>query len=678
MTDVEFPQWRFAQMAPSQINQNPIQGEFFTSVSDLPERVVRESIQNSLDARRHGETIRVRFVLSGSEKALNATSASAWVDGLTRHVEAVTLTESHKRSDDEQDALVEAHRLLEGPMSYLVVEDFGTTGLIGDVEANSEYEEDNAFWGFFRSIGISPKGADAGGSWGLGKWVFPDASRINSFIGLTRRDGESACLLMGQAMLQTHTIADADGSAKYPPYGFFAASSNHPDSEWLPMPVDSAEAAEIVERLISDFKLERNAGSGLSVVVPHPKDELTAESIARAVAVQWFLPILRGDLEVEIEAPDASYFITRETINSVVHGFHDEMEDSEQRRDDETRASLHGLLQLAAWALQHPRTDIPEIDLSRNTSSVADVIDENMRAKFDRGDRLAFRVLVRVREQGQSLRSATVNAFHVFLERDDAISEGHDYFVRGHLRIPQMDHVRRYPVRALVLVEANTALAHLLRDAEGPAHTKWDPHADRLKQHWSGGYQRVQDVRRAALLLVQQLTKRPEGRQLDVLARFFPDTLPDETRRSRSKKTEQGDDSDKPVIPELPRSPLQVSRLSDGFVLRHHPSDRTNAPNTDQKSGWRVRFAYDVARRNALSEFDKGHRDGAPDFDLRDGKLLVQAESAQFEIAGPNTLDVTVLNPDFRLGVLGFDGRDVLVEVKPLSPSEMLSGVAAG
>ena len=84
-------------------------------------------------------------------------------------------------------------------MPWVTVEDFGTTGLAGDIEANDPKEPDNHFWGFFRSVGISPKGEDAGGSWGLGKWVFPDASVVNAYLGATRRTGEDRTLLMGMS-----------------------------------------------------------------------------------------------------------------------------------------------------------------------------------------------------------------------------------------------------------------------------------------------------------------------------------------------------------------------------------------------------------------------------------------------------------------------------------------------
>lgn len=220
-------------MAPSEPNQNPFQGEFFSS--DLPERFIRESIQNSLDARAGKEPVRVRFTISGSNGSVGHERARAYLTGLRPHFEAVLRAESENtQSDTERRRELQARKaLLDGPLPFLTVEDFGTTGLHGDIRANDIRAKGNDFWGFFRSIGISPKGEDAGGSWGLGKWVFPDASMLNAFLGVTRRVGEARCLLMGQAMLKLHEL---DGR-KFPPVGFFAAGSTDDDKDWLPMPV---------------------------------------------------------------------------------------------------------------------------------------------------------------------------------------------------------------------------------------------------------------------------------------------------------------------------------------------------------------------------------------------------------------------------------------------------------
>ena len=329
-------------MMPSEINQDPVQGEFFTSASHLSERVVRESLQNSLDARRGHEPVRVRFTFSGESDALPTDAAARYLRQLAPHIQADPSADAAER-----DAIDEALARLAGPMPWVTVEDFGTTGLAGDIEANDPNELGNHFWGFFRSIGISPKGEDAGGSWGLGKWVFPDASLVNAYLGATRRASEDHTLLMGMAVLRTHTV----NGTKYPPYGQFAAETDTRDDEWLPLPIDSRDDPDFVLQTLMDFGLDRLDHPGLSVIVPYPKDELTPASIARAAITQYFLPIVRGDLTVEIRAPgERQRTISADTIAREVVDI--PMPPSEDAHDEESPDSLAGVIRLAHWAIQ--------------------------------------------------------------------------------------------------------------------------------------------------------------------------------------------------------------------------------------------------------------------------------------------------------------------------------------
>ena len=57
------PQWRFREMQPGEINIDPIEGEFFTTeaIGSITDALVRESIQNSLDAAAGNEPVVVRF-----------------------------------------------------------------------------------------------------------------------------------------------------------------------------------------------------------------------------------------------------------------------------------------------------------------------------------------------------------------------------------------------------------------------------------------------------------------------------------------------------------------------------------------------------------------------------------------------------------------------------------------
>lgn len=663
------PVWRFGRMSPSQINQDPVQGEFFTAAADLPERLVRESIQNSLDARRGEEMVEVRFAFGGAAHTLPKGAARPYVEGLERHLTALadarTAPGGGGGDEKEEEALFRAWELLEGPLKYLVVEDFGTTGLIGDPAANGEMESGNDFWGFFRSVGISPKPEDAAGSWGLGRWVFPDASGLNAYIGLTRSYEEETKLLMGLAMLKTHHVNDQ----KYPPYGFFAAPSDDSDENWLPMPVlPNGTGSDFIERFESDFYLRRGDEPGLSIVVPHPHEDLTPQALERAVVTQYFLPILRGDLRVLITSSDREAVIDRSTLAGAVHRMRGGSDDESARaqRDDETVEALSKAIRLARWAgdqEDHTELSFPVSKL-RETVDALEV--EELRRRFEANERLAFRLTMDVNRR-KAARSERAS-FRVYLERADELTSGHSYFVRGHLRIPMAASTGRFrQARALIVVDGDTELGHLLRDAEGPAHATWDPHAQRLKDRWSGGYSRVQAVRGAAGLLLRRLTQQSQEPQIDALADLFPaDPDPRGGPTPRPKPGPGPGPPDGP--PPLPdRSKFRVSGLARGFVLR---GSAANPPEPD--SSWNLRVAYDVLRggtSRAFRQFDSGLRQGCPDFSLE--ALVIDSNECSYEITAENSLRFVVRSNAFQLSVTGFDHRDVIVDVREAGDSDV-------
>ena len=74
--------WQFYRQGPTDPVLNPIAGEFFSSeaVGDTAAALVRESIQNSLDAQCDDGTtssapVRVRIYLSGNMAAIPAAKA---------------------------------------------------------------------------------------------------------------------------------------------------------------------------------------------------------------------------------------------------------------------------------------------------------------------------------------------------------------------------------------------------------------------------------------------------------------------------------------------------------------------------------------------------------------------------------------------------------------------------
>ena len=84
------PQWRFREMQPGEINVDPIEGEFFTTeaLGSLNDALVRETIQNSLDAAIGNEPVTVKFSFgkqpkdqSDFKKVLNSS-----LNGISPHL----------------------------------------------------------------------------------------------------------------------------------------------------------------------------------------------------------------------------------------------------------------------------------------------------------------------------------------------------------------------------------------------------------------------------------------------------------------------------------------------------------------------------------------------------------------------------------------------------------------
>jgi hypothetical protein len=188
--------WFFVEMRRSDINIDPIQGEFFSIeiIEGLAEALVREAVQNSLDAAASTKPVRVRFWLSDSNSALKPAKAVTYFKGLTAHLQA---KKSGLRTVPEFTI----------PIPFLLIEDFDTKGLQGVVDQDKDIPgQKNDFYYFWRNVGRSGKQEKDRGRWGLGKNVFPASSQINSFFGLTVREDMPSALLMGQSVLKIHEI----------------------------------------------------------------------------------------------------------------------------------------------------------------------------------------------------------------------------------------------------------------------------------------------------------------------------------------------------------------------------------------------------------------------------------------------------------------------------------------
>ena len=250
-------EWKFRRMTKSEKLVDPIQSQFFTTniVGGLTAALVREAVQNSLDANlrlnseveENGDVVvypvEVRFFLSGMSKSIPQDVFSKYTKGLIPHILA-----------QGNGLPVEQRPDFQSPTPYLLIEDSNTRGLEGDpLESEDPGENDkenhNFYW-FWRNVGRSGKGHGDRGRWGLGKTVFPAASKINTFFGLTVRYEDGKRLLMGQSVLKIHHIHGED--VKFCPYGDFGEF--HDSDPYFVSPVKGTKELDDFEE---NFCVER-------------------------------------------------------------------------------------------------------------------------------------------------------------------------------------------------------------------------------------------------------------------------------------------------------------------------------------------------------------------------------------------------------------------------------------
>jgi hypothetical protein len=608
-----------------EVHVDPVHDEFFKA-QDLADALVREAIQNSLDARlpRSRSPVRVRFRFATGAQALPAEGVQQYFDGLETHLRAASKTIRTALPRDDEN------------VPYLLIEDFGTRGLTGDPHSDPELEpagdeRKNDFFYFWRNVGRSSKGDVDRGRWGLGKAVFTVASRIRTVFGITRRADDNRALLLGQSVLKTHVI---DGERIYP-YGFFARFET---PNGLPLPI---EEPILLNRFADDFGVHR-IEPGLSIVVPYYRDdELSVERLTASVVRQYFHPILRGDLVVDVVDDVRTERIDAETIDTVA----------------ETDANTARLCALTRWSLAQRETTrvvLPERGASapKWDDSVLDALQlAGLRDRFASGERLAFRVPVLVKRKRARAASSW---FDVFLEHDDTLRRGEHHFIRRGITIPDVRANSDKTVRALIVID-DQALSTFLGDAENPAHADWSERADRIRTFYDHGASTLRFVKNSASFLASLLARPQEGRVRDFLADIFSIEIDDEPQHQNDHariaiRAAAGENAEGAATNAMAGGSvgITIARIAGGFTIK---------ASSAKLIGRRLRgeIAYRVRAGNPF-------RKHSPfDFDLLSDNITVTTDGALLRPTSGNSFELLPSAPKFQLSMKGFDSRRDLV-----------------
>lgn len=632
-------QWHFRPKHRGDDNSDPITGEFFAdgSLENPATALVREALQNALDAGkgidRGGGPVRVRIGMYRGDHAASADAAARWFGSLRQHLQAPGNGLKDAPSPDDR-------------CEYLVVEDFGTSGLTGDTESDDVDGQRNNFVDFLRSDGRTRKGEGDRGSWGVGKNVFPRSSRINGFIAYTVRHDDRRRMVMGKSILKIRRVGDE----QYQPQCYLGDSWNVDE---VPRP---SEDAAIIARLRSDFRVERGDESGLSLVIPWVDPDVTYDDVLRAVVEQFYYAILNAGLTVTLANGSSEVTLDRENVVERVH------------------AELPGdapALDLARWSLtvrddERFVLNPPPPNRPQQWSSdlVPDAVRKEVGERLIRRERVAIRVPLHVQES-HGIPEPT--RFDIYLEHHDENRQIRPSFFREQLAISGVKRAVAVPrIRALVVI-CDKPLASLLRLAEPPNHTDWDPKTANFRKVYRDGNHVITFVKSAVKQLLTIVRSGEDEPDPNVAIDFFalpePDDRPAPPGGKRKKPKAVGDTDQEIEKPERKPRRFRVDLVEGGFVIR--PGE----PGTTPPKRINVAMAYDVMSGSPWKQYETA------DFDLtrkdRSGIQIAASGDVEFGVSEPNRIQLGLKGPDFEVYVTGFDlNRDLIV--RAYDPKEPL------
>lgn len=470
--------WRFPEAPPNLSEHERTDEEFFSNADVLSEvsGLVRESIQNSLD-EVFDKSKPVRMVFTVGRQSSKV--AQSYFGSLYDHIEASKLNEIPNFNDES---------------AYLVIEDFNTLGLEGPTISRAPTESElnlatekfkYSYWYFEWKTGGSPKGSGNRGSWGVGKVVFPRASRIKSYLVLSRRRPEAAPS-GGESILFGHSILK---------YRHVNSKRLVPDCRWMLEDENQSyvpsDEMSVQAKFIRDWKLSRTSSDlGTSIVVPFCRDAISPKNLLQSIIRDYFIPILGGQLECEVRGEGGeSTILTSLNLEELLD---EEMAESDTRRS----RSVAEIKTLCALYKAHAADETCKVELLLNKdhpNNWAEIKlppeqEEEIANEYNRGAVIQFSIETQVPKMTNPEKQIACDRFTVLLKKE-LDTRSTTVFCREGILIPSANpRSKLQNCMSLVLVgnmtsagDVDNSLANLLKLAEGPSHDRWSPDATNFK-----------------------------------------------------------------------------------------------------------------------------------------------------------------------------------------------------
>lgn len=547
--------WQFKPQ-PKGYPEKEDTGEEFFSNADIVSEVsalVRESIQNSLDERFDDtKPVVMKFFVGEQNPEIN----KKYFQNLIPHILQSKIRNAPDASKKSK---------------YLVIEDFNTLGMEGSLSSEaidkvSEKTErqlqknlqkfKESFYYFEWKTGESSKGSGKRGSWGVGKVVFPRASRIKTYLVYSVRQQHAAPdgprnILFGHCILN---------------YRHVKGIRYIPDCQWMEMGEDSTSypsgKSENQTSFIQDWNLSRTLNElGTSIVIPFCRDSLTTEHLKQSIIRDYFINILSGVLECQIkdEKGQSVYLSAQTLINEIL-----KLPEDYSTKVAKSRAELLDLCHMYIRKLNAKTTIVriePNAEKPNDWLSIE--LEEETKKFIETsmvsGNTVEVRVPVFVPKTVDF--GEAWDTFTVLLQGTKEPSAS-TVFCREGILIPNANRDSKLQeTLSLVLVgdvssdgpQKDNSIANLLKWSEGPSHESWNVTATKFKDR----YEPEEEGKKAI-----RWVKFSAERILD-LSRNLEDQLDERSLSEYAPDNEDGMGIPTPVVNNEPKVTLTLQRHMD-------------------------------------------------------------------------------------------------------------------
>ncbi|UAA39630.1 hypothetical protein KIH87_04540 [Paraneptunicella aestuarii] len=611
--------WKNIPLRAEEVETEITQRDHFNNDDvDLSDTIVREAIQNSLDAANE-PVVEVHFRFIDKSKGLDVSYLQDLLDGQLEHARAANL------DIDTID--------FESP-DALIIEDFGTSGLTG---ATNKREESH-FSDFWRSHGKSHKHGAKRGRWGLGKLVYSTSSRVGAFWGVTKRGEDNDFYLMGQSVLNTRHLE----GKYYKPHSYFADYENENDENLrISVPIKDEK---IKNKFCQVFSIDRSKNPGLSIVIPFPDKDFKKNRMIDVVISNYFYPIISGKLRVNLDGVIISsdsirYLASKYSVDffKQIDLLFDFIETASNVKDEDL--VLLDFDEFDDGILKKENFDEDEL--------------ENLRTKYRNGETVGIRVNASFRKKTGDKKSSFIK---LLISKPDSIERGIDLYVRGGLTLPQEEKFKSRKALGVMIAE-DEPICELLGDAENAAHTRWTQKTEKLSKNYKAP-NRIVRLAQLSLtwlhdILAEVINERDENALLDFF--YFRTQKPVKSKKKKNKSPMQVN------VPDIPKreKKIHIDKYQDGFSIKNGAGfDESFLPYFQ-----RIRVAYDTSKGDAFKKYEESK---IKDFSVGAGGDIEVLEQENIEIvkAEENLWELMINELPFRFSVTGFDSnRDLKISL---------------